>query len=158
MRAEFDHFLALDDYTANLIAIVKVSGSLGTATGKHFFLPGLFFESHAKHPFVAQDKRATPIDVEYPKMEQDDMTYHLPPGFAVESAPQLADVSWPGYAALRDQLGIQSRISRGGANLCSQLCRARSKVYNDLRDFYQKQATADQQQVVLKRTAVATGN
>ncbi len=32
VQADFDHFLGLDDYTANLLAIIKVSGSLGTAT------------------------------------------------------------------------------------------------------------------------------
>jgi len=66
VQADFDHFLSLDDETVNLIALVKVSGNLATATGKHFFLPGLFFQSQAKHPFVAQDKRTIPIDVHYP--------------------------------------------------------------------------------------------
>jgi hypothetical protein len=65
VQADFDHFLGLDDYTSNLVGIVRVTGNIGTATGKRFFLPGLFFESRAKHPFVAQDKRATPVDVRY---------------------------------------------------------------------------------------------
>ncbi len=52
-------------YESNLMAIVNVSGKIGMTTGKHFFLPGLFFESRAKHPFVAQDKRVTPIDIHY---------------------------------------------------------------------------------------------
>jgi len=88
VQADFDHFLGLEDYPVNLIGIVNVSGSLGTATGKHLFLPALFFESKAKHPFVAQDKREIPIDVHYPKIEEDDVTYHLPPGFTIESAPR----------------------------------------------------------------------
>jgi hypothetical protein len=88
VQADFDHFLALDDYSVNLIGIVNVSGNMGTATGKHFFLPGLFFESRAKHPFVAQDKRTIPVDVHYPKLEQDQVTYSLPAGFNVESSPQ----------------------------------------------------------------------
>ena len=61
--------------------MVDVSGNMGTATGKRFFLPGLFFEAHARHPFVAQDKRTTLVDVHYPKMQSDDVTYHLPTGF-----------------------------------------------------------------------------
>ena len=52
VQADFDHFLALDDYNNNLIGFVQVSGSLGASTGKRFFLPGLFFESHSKHPFA----------------------------------------------------------------------------------------------------------
>jgi hypothetical protein len=78
VRPEFDHFLSLEDSSVDLIAIVKVSGNIGTSTGKHFFLPGLFFEARSKHPFVAKDKRATPIDVQYAKMEQDQVIYHLP--------------------------------------------------------------------------------
>ncbi len=45
VQASFDHFLALEDYKVNLIAVVNVTGSLGSTTGKHLFLPGLFFES-----------------------------------------------------------------------------------------------------------------
>jgi len=86
VQADFDHFLGLDNYEANLVGIIKITGNIATATGKHFFLPGLFFESRAQHSFVAQDKRATPVDVRYPKIEQDDVVYHLPPGFNVESA------------------------------------------------------------------------
>ena len=101
MQADFDHFLALDDYNSNLMAVLKVSGQLGSATGKRFFLPGMFFESHAKHPFVASDKREIPVDVHYPERLVDDVTYHLPEGFAVESAPQAATIPWASSAQLR---------------------------------------------------------
>ena len=84
VRADFDHFLALDDYNVNLIAVAKLEGTIATATGKRVFLPGLFFESQAKHPFVAQDKRVTPVDVHYAKTEQDDVTYHLPAGYTID--------------------------------------------------------------------------
>ena len=33
VEVDFDHFLALDDYESNLMAIVKVSGGIATATG-----------------------------------------------------------------------------------------------------------------------------
>ncbi|MGD0830744.1 MAG: transglutaminase domain-containing protein, partial [Terracidiphilus sp.] len=36
VTAEFDHFLGLDDANTNLIGIVKISGNIGSATGKHF--------------------------------------------------------------------------------------------------------------------------
>ena len=79
VQGEFDHFLALTDYESNLMATVKVSGNLGTVTGKHLFLPGLFFEAKSKHPFVAQDKRTIPVDVHYARSEQDDVTYRPAP-------------------------------------------------------------------------------
>jgi len=158
VQADFDHFLALDDYTVNLLAFVKVSGNLATVTGKHFFLPGLFFESQAKHPFVSQDKRIIPVDVHYPLLEQDDVTYHLPPGFNIESTPKTSDVSWPGYAALK----INSTVSNGSVEVGRVYARNFAvldpKVYNDLHDFYLKLAAADQQQIVLTRTPAQKGN
>ncbi len=75
-QAEFNHFVGMPDLESNLIAFVDISGSIATATGKHLFLPELFFESHSSHPFVSQDKRTTPIDVHFPQMEQDVITYH----------------------------------------------------------------------------------
>ncbi|MGD0735222.1 MAG: DUF3857 domain-containing protein [Terracidiphilus sp.] len=155
---DFDHFLALDDYNVNLMAIVKVSGNLATATGKHFFLPGLFFESHAKHPFVAQDKRLVPIDVHYASMENDEVVYHLPPGFTVESAPQPTTLSWPNHAMLKISSVTKDSdvtVSRAFAHNYAILD---SKEYSDLHDYYQKVATADQQQLVLTRAPAAKGN
>ncbi len=156
--ADFDHFLALDDYNANLMAIVKVSGSLGTATGKRFFLPGLFFESHAKHPFVAEEKRSIPVDVHYARMEKDDVTYHLPEGFTVESGPQATDVPWPSHATLK----IASNPVTNGIQVTRTFAYNYTlldpKEYEGLHDFYQKLATADQQPLVLTRASEAKGN
>jgi len=100
VQADFDHFLALDDPTVNLIAIVKVTGSLGTVTGKHVFLPALFFDSKAKQPFVAQEKRTTPVDVHYPNCNR--MMLHitcrrLHPRLPV--APTSA--AWPDHAVVK---------------------------------------------------------
>jgi len=158
VQADFDHFLALDDYSSNLVGIVKVIGNIGTATGKHFFLPASFFESRSKHPFVAQDKRTTPIDVHYAKMEQDDVTYHLPAGYTVETAVPLTQNNWPGHAAM----SISSKCE--GSDIIVQRVLAYNfvlldaKDYSNLHDFYQKVATADQQQLVLSRVPAAKGN
>ncbi len=158
VQAEFDHFIALDDYNSNLIGLVKISGNIGSATGKHFFLPGLFFESRAKHPFVAQEKRLTPIDLHYAKMELDDVVYHLPPGYTVESSPKTSDVNWPNHAVLK----INSATKIGSVEVVRSFARGftmlEAKDYNDLHDFYQKLATADQQQLVLTRVPESKGN
>jgi len=158
VQAEFDHFLGLDEYNSNLMAFVTVSGGLGTATGKHFFLPEQFFEAHAKHPFVAQDKRTTPIDVHYPRMETDNVTYHLPSEIAVEIPPAPGAISWPDHAVLKvstDAKGNDVTIARTAAFNFTLLP---AKDYGDLHDFFQKVATADQQQLVLTRSQTAKGN
>ena len=158
VQADFDHFLALDDYNANLIAVIKVSGALGTATGKHVFLPGLFFESRAKHPFVAQDNRLTPIDVHYPLAETDDVTYHLSPGFTVESLPQAPSATWQDHAMLKIAAKTEGDAVIVGRMLVYNYTILAPKDYPNLHDFYQKVATADQQQVVLTRVPVVKGN
>jgi hypothetical protein len=158
VEVDFDHFLALDEYESNLMATVKVSGIIATATGKHFFLPGLFFQSHAKHPFVAQDKRSVPVDVHYASMEQDQVVYHLPAGYTVESAPQTAALTWPEHAMLKIASATKDSDVIVVRSFAHNYAILDSKEYTDLHDYFQKIALADQQQLVLTRAAVVKGN
>ena len=158
VQADLDHFLALQDYNSNLVVIVKVSGNLGAITGKRLFLPEMFFEAHAKHPFVAQDKRTVPIDVHYPSMEKDEVTYHLPADFALETPPQPTDVSWPGHAVLKAAADRKENVVSVGRTAAFNFTLLAPTDYNALHDFYQKVAAADQQQLVLTRAQVAKGN
>ncbi|MFC5861566.1 DUF3857 and transglutaminase domain-containing protein [Acidicapsa dinghuensis] len=156
VQGDFDHFLALEDYHSQLMGIAKISGSLGTTTGKRVFLPGEFFDSHAKLPFVAEEKREMPVDMQYSEAVVDDVTYHLPDGFTVESAPPDAKIPWASYAAL----GTKSKVDKSTVVLTRTFIRGFSmlaaKDYPALRDFYQKVAAADQQQLVLEQAAVAS--
>ena len=158
VEADFDHFLALDDYNTNLIATVKISGNIATATGKRFFLPGLFFDSHARHPFVAQDKRTIPVDVKYARVEKDDVTYHFPDGYTMESGPQATTVPWANHAMLQIKTGPATNGIEVARTLAYNFTILDPKEYDGLHDFYQKVATADQQQLVLTRASVAKGN
>jgi len=155
VRADFDHFLALDDYNSDLIAVVKLQGLAATATGKHLFLPGMFFEVQARHPFVAQERRATPVDVHYAKMVQDEVTYHLPDGYTIESAPQKSESVWGGHAELKVDSQTKANTVEVIRTLVYNFALLSPKDYPELHDFYQKVATADQQQIVLSRAAVA---
>ena len=158
VEAEVDHFLGLADSESALMAIVNVSGTMGTATGKHMILPGLFFQSGAKHPFVSEAKRITPIDVHYAGLEQDDVTYHLPLGYSVESAPKTADVNWPGYAGLRINSAAKADTVEVVRAFARDFVLLGPESYTNLHDFYLKMAAADQQQIVLTRAEAAKGN
>ncbi len=158
VQADFNHFVSLQDYDTNLLAIIDISGSLATATGKHVFLPELFFESHSSHPFVSQDKRTTPVDVHYPKIEQDEVTYHLPAEFTVETPPAPADVAWQRYAIYKDSTTLKGNEVAIVRTIGYNFTLLQSKDYGDLHDFYQKVAAADQQQLVLTRSPAAKGN
>jgi hypothetical protein len=156
--ATVDHLQGLEDYESNLMIFFNLSGKAGLVTGKHFFLPGLLFETRAKHPFVAQAKRATSIDVHFPTVETDNVVYHLPQGYKAESSPHTSNVEIPGLASLRitsvakgDTLEVTRDFSRSFTVLAPQ-------VYDRLHDFYLDVATADQQQVVLVRDAATKGN
>jgi len=158
VQADFDHFLALENYNAVLIAIVNVKGTIGSKTGKHFFLPGLFFESRAKHPFVAEDKRTIPIDVHFPESDQDEVTYHLPQGFSVESAPQDTNTVWPDHAQFKIHSSEDAGYVTVQRTLAYNFTLLDPKEYPNLHDFYLKVAAADQQQLVLTRASAAKGN
>ena len=147
--AHIDHFLALDQPESNLIAIVKASGTLGTATAKRVLLPGFFFETHSRMPFIDREKRQVPVDMHYPEQVTDQVTYHLPAGLKVEGAPESAKIPWADRAVLviktvtdAGKVTIARQFSRGFAGL-------KAEDYPALREFYQKVATADQQQLVL---------
>jgi hypothetical protein len=158
VQGEFDHFVGIDDPNVNFGGIAKITGNLGTTTGKRTFLPAMFFESNSKHPFVAQDQRTTPIDVHFARMEQDDVTYHFPPGYSVESAPQTADLTWPEHAVLRVITNSQPGSVQIKRYLGHNYTLLEPKEYADLHGFFQKVATADQQQLVLITSPPTKGN
>jgi len=158
VTAEFDHFLGLEDFHSHLMGIVKISGNIGTETGKRMFVPAMFFESHAKHPFVAEEKRESPVDMEHGNVVKDEVTYQLPEGFAVESAPPDASVPWTGHAVFtvktapgKNAITVSRTLARGFTFLDP-------KEYPELREYYQKVATADQQQLVLTAAPAAAGS
>jgi hypothetical protein len=158
IEAHVDHFTGLDDSDANLVAIVMAQGTLGTATSKRILLPAFFFETQSGHPFVAQEKRLTPVDMHYGDSILEQVTYHLPEGFTVEGAPEDAKISWPQHTIFN----TSAVTSPGKITITRKFFRAftfaKPEEYQDLRGFYQKIAAADQQQLVLTRVQAEKGN
>lgn len=155
VHADFNHFLGLEDYNSVLMATATIHGDIGTAAGKRFLLPGQFFASHAKHPFVAEETRSTPIDVQHAQLVEDDVTYNLPAGYTVESAPQAARIDWPDHGYLK----INSKADGSSVNITREMAGnyilLGASEYPKLRGFYQQIAAADQQQLVLVRAQQA---
>jgi hypothetical protein len=158
VQENFDHFVGLEDSSSNLMAFVKVNGTLGTLTGKRLFLPGLFFEAKSKHPFVAQDKREMPVDVHYARAVQDQVIYEMPPGYAMESGPKTAEIKWAQQAVLNIAAGADESKVDIRRTLIYGYTYLAPKDYGDLHDFYQKVAEADQQQLILARSTPKAGN
>ena len=155
VEANVDHFLSMSDPYTNLMAVVNVTGSIGTATGKRLILPGFFFETRGSIPFVNEDKRLEPVDMHFGNRVTDDITYHLPDGITVEGAPQDTNISWPGHALLIAKSVTQPGEITIGQTLSVAFTIAKPEEYQDLRNFYQKVAAADQVQLVLTTSANA---
>jgi hypothetical protein len=89
---------------------------------------------------------------------QDDVTYHLPTGFSLEGTPEITDASWPNHAMLH----ITSKKAEDSVEVIRTLvynfALLDPREYPNLHDFYQKVATADQQQLVLTRSPATKGN
>ncbi len=158
VEAHVDHFLAMDNADSNLMAIVDVSGVLGSATSKRLILPGFFFESRGHQPFVDQEKRMEPVDMHYGEVVTDQVAYHLPDSLGVEGAPQDAKTSWPDNAVLITKTLAAPGSVTVGRTFGRYFTVIQPKDYQDLRGFYQKVASADQQQLVLTISPAAKGN
>jgi hypothetical protein len=81
--AHLDHFLGLNEPDVLLMAVVKAQGTLGSSTSKRLMLPGFFFQTRGLLPFVNEDQRLEPVDMDYADQVTDQLVYHLPPGLAV---------------------------------------------------------------------------
>jgi hypothetical protein len=158
VEAHVDHFLGLDDPESLLMAVVRVTGTLGTATAKRLILPGSFFGTRGHEPFVIEEKRELPVDMHYGDRVTDQITYQLPDGMTVEGAPQEANISWPGYALLIAKSATQPGQITIAQSLSVAFTIAKPEEYQDLRGFYQKVASADQGQFVLDLPTGAKGN
>lgn len=153
VRVKMDHFLGLTDPGSDLMAILSVSGSMGTATGKLAFVPAAFFEARVTPIFSAQT-RENPIDLRYPYKAVDQVTVTLSPGLRVESLPQTGNVSYPQRAVYRAVYGQKGNVYEGIRVLELGSAIFETTDYPQLRSFFQGIGAQDQAQVVLDRTPV----
>jgi hypothetical protein len=154
---DVDTIQGLDTAAGFVSVSVKISGPLGTATGKRLLVPGFFFSTGAHQLFVSEEKREKAIDLHYADQVIDDVVYHLPAGFTVESAPQPAQLLWPEHAALVVKTAPGPGVIDIRHTFASFTPLLDAKEYPALRDYYQKIAASDQQQLVLAPAAGATG-
>ena len=156
VEAHVDHFLGMDQPDVNLIAMVKVQGSLGTATAKRLMLPGFFFETRGHVPFVNEEKRLEPVDMHYADRVADEITYHLPAGMTVEGAPQGVKIPWQGHAVMVTQTKTDPGQITIADTLAIGFTQAKPEEYQDLRSFYQKVATTEHGELILTTAPAAS--
>jgi hypothetical protein len=157
IAGDVDTIQGLDTAAGFVSVSVKVSGPLGSSAGKRLLLPGFFFSTGAHQQFVSEEKREIAIDLHYADQVIDDVVYHLPAGFTVESAPQPAQLLWPEHAALVVKTAPGPGVIDIRHTFASFIPLLDAKEYPALRDYYQKIAASDQQQLVLAPAAGAAG-
>jgi hypothetical protein len=151
-------FEGLTDYESDLTANLKFSGVLGSSTEKRVIVPGLFFEARGKHPFVEEESREVPVDMHYATMEQDDVTYHLPPGVKLDNLPQERNIEWTGRIGLSINVTSASNAVTVKRAFVRTSALIDPSLYSSLRNIYQRISAADQQQIVLSRAADTGAN
>lgn len=155
IQAHLDHFVNLENSNAQLMAIVQVSGSFASPAGNRLSVPRLLFDSRDTDPFPPDAARTLPIDMHYAGEEQEQITYQLPAGFALEGTPQDVKFNWENNASYM----VRSKTDANSITTARVFARGFTMLdpseYNGLRDFYQRSVAADQQMLVLNPASAA---
>jgi len=150
-----DHFLGLSDENSNLMIRMKVTGSLGTATGKRIFLPLSIFSAGNRDPFTSSH-REEPIDLQYPFLEKDQVTLHLPAGFQVESVPSDARVDLPQSAVYISHAAANGQTITFTRSYVLANMLYDAKEYDKLKGFFDDVSNKDHAQAVLRVASAAS--
>ncbi|MGA2571562.1 MAG: DUF3857 domain-containing protein [Terracidiphilus sp.] len=155
VQAHLDRFAGLDDPDLNLVAMAGVQGSLAAPASGHYAIPAFFFEVRSREPFIDAPQRQEPIDMHYGERVRDEVVYHLPSGYAIQSAPAADNIAIQPYAAF----GTSAKVEAGQITMSRTLARtftiAGASEYPNLRGFYQKVDAADREQIELHAGGVA---
>ena len=138
----------LTNYEEPLSVNFDVKGPIGAPTGKRLILPGDIFVSNEK-PSFPHDKREIPVYFDYTHMVQDAMRIKLPASIKVESMPTPDKQQLQNFALynLSSESGPDSVTVRRNLVLAEFVFLP--KEYADLRSFYNKMETKDQENIVL---------
>lgn len=154
VQVKTNHFIGLAGYANPLMAIMDVSGTLGTTTGHHVFVPSVFFEAGVP-PLFAETHREYPIDMQYPYMVKDQFQLTLPANMTVENVPKGGDIPFAPNADYIVKFGSQPGVFAYGRLLRVANILYKASEYPQLRQFFQKVSSSDQAQVALKLVPAA---
>jgi hypothetical protein len=145
----------LTSYEEPLTVTFNVKGPIGAPTGKRLLIPADLFVSNEKAAFP-HEKREIPVYFEYNHMVQDALRIHLPANIKVESVPTPDKQQFQQFAAynITSESAPDSITVRRNFVLGEFLFD--TKEYPDLRAFYSKMETKDQESVVLTASPIAS--
>ena len=141
--------LSLTDYTEPLVVILDASGTITSRAGHLLLAPGSFFEARARSQF-ATAARETPVYMHYPYELEDQVRITLPGTATAQSIPQDAQIPFVPNADFASKYRSSGSTYMYARRLRVANILYQTKDYPALREFFQKVAAQDQQQVVLK--------
>lgn len=143
----------LTDFEQPFAVRYTVKGPIGSSTGKRLLIPGALFECNNK-PTFPHETRENGVYFNYPWTSLDAVHVTFPPTFKVESTPtpDTLKLQSVGIYSLQSQTAPNSVTIRRNLSLGEILFLP--KEYSDLRAFYAKFESKDQESVVLN----AAGN
>jgi Domain of Unknown Function with PDB structure (DUF3857)/Transglutaminase-like superfamily len=136
-----------------LIARFSITAAnYGSFAGKRLLIARRLFQSRQGDAFKQQERKY-PVYFPYAFEEDDNINMRVPPGFSMESIPQpqSANIGYAGYRC-------ESRFD-GGQFSTQRVLKIngiffRTEQYSQVRDFFSKVQTGDEQQAVLQGGAV----
>jgi len=144
----------LANYEEPMSVTFNVKGPIGAPTGKRLIVPGDIFVSNEKASFP-HEKREIPVYFDYTHMVQDAVRIKLPANIKVESLPAGDKQQLQQFAVynLASESTPDSVTVRRNFSLAEFLFA--TKEYPELRAFYNKMETKDQESIVLTASPVA---
>ena len=134
---------------------VKIPG-IGTAAGHRMLVPLSLFHDSRMDVFKSS-KRVNDIYFSYPFEETDDVKFHAPPGYKIESVPTISKIDLKA-AIYEVSTSQQDNIVETKRHLTVQGVSFPVKSYDLMRSFFGKVKSNDETQFVLQSSADAKGN
>jgi hypothetical protein len=141
--------------TDGFVAAFHVKTVLAANAGKRVLLPLHVFQFNDKPKFPSAE-RANGVYFYYPSREVDDVTITLPTSLAVESLPQPENVHVD-YAIYKSEWAQQQQTITAKRDLAIAQYIFAQPDYKELKSFYDKVKSGDEEQAVLKAGANAAG-
>ena len=127
--------------------------SYASLAGKRLLAPNYLFHTSQKEAF-AEKERKYPVYFHYAFAEIDNVKLRIPSGFRIENAPQQQDASLS-YARYQNIVKVEGdQIATRRALLLGMNFFPMEK-YQELRDFFSKVETGDEQQAVLQEGTIS---
>lgn len=144
----------LTSYEEPLVVNYTIKGTMGSPTGKRLFLPSDIFVSNEKATFP-HEKRDIAVSFHYPSYVQDAVRIKLPASIKVESMPAKDEQRFQKFAVYSMTSDSTANTVIIRRNLAIAEIFFMPKEYPDLRAFYNKFESKDQENIVFT-TAPAT--